>query len=77
MAQTFPLSVEELTNKLDCLPRNMRIKLTQGNKEYYLEDLIIESQDIVTIKMVPLTNFDDPNDLQQIEEDYLNDQINE
>ena len=67
---TFPMSVNDLMNKLKCLPLDMRIKLTQGEEEYYLEDLVIESQDVVSIKMLPLGNFEDPDNIKSVEEQF-------
>lgn len=67
---SFPMSCYEMIQRLSCLPPDMRIKLTQGDDEFYLEDIIVESDDIVSIKMIPLTNFDEPNNIQKIEADY-------
>lgn len=66
----FPMSAYEMIQRLSCLPPNMRIKLTQGDKEFYLEDLTVESNDVVSISMIPIENFSEPTNINKVEEEY-------
>lgn len=57
MAQTFPLSIEDLNKKLQILPLNMRIMISNGKEQFYLEDVIVEAKDCITIKLAPVDAF--------------------
>lgn len=70
MAQTFPLSIENLEKKLQILPKDMRIMMSNGKENYYLEDVIVEAADRITIKLAPVELF--PPDITMDELNQLN-----